>query len=182
MLKIPLPRSNTDAVSRGARWAAFDAEATGRALDGPALDGQKPEARPLTRAEASVLSKRLATLSPWFVVAAQAVVGVLAMLATGWVSGERSMALSALYGAATVVVPGALMARRVTSRLNSNPPVAGAMSVIAWGGIRMVVAVAMLLIAPRMVDHLSWPVMLVTMVVCMQSYLFALSWRGRPGT
>jgi ATP synthase protein I len=37
----------------------------------------------------------------------------------------------------------------------------------------------MLALAPRIVPGLSWPAMLATLVVCMQTYGFALLWRGR---
>ena len=40
-------------------------------------------------------------------------------------------------------------------------------------------SVVMLALAARIVPGLHWPVMLATLVVCMQTYAFALLWRGR---
>jgi ATP synthase protein I len=86
-------------------------------------------------------------------------------------------ALSAAYGAAVVVVPGALMARGATSRLSSMSPVVSAVSMLWWGFVKMALSVAMLVLAARIVPGLVWPAMLATMVLCMLSYWFALLWR-----
>jgi ATP synthase protein I len=45
--------------------------------------------------------------------------------------------------------------------------------------VKIVVSVVMLALAARIVPGLNWPVMLATLVVCMQTYAFALLWRGR---
>ena len=47
------------------------------------------------------------------------------------------------------------------------------------GAIAAPYVVAMLLIAAKVVPQLSWPVLLVTMVVCMKVNWLALLWRGR---
>ena len=54
-------------------------------------------------------------------VAAQAAVGAV-VAAVAWLVGGWIGAVSALYGAAVVAVPGALMARGATSRLSSLSP------------------------------------------------------------
>jgi ATP synthase protein I len=38
----------------------------------------------------------------------------------------------------------------------------------------------MLVLAPRIVPGLLWPALLASMVLCMQSYWFALLWRVPP--
>ena len=48
-----------------------------------------------------------------------------------------------------------------------------------WALVKMGVAVLMLLLAPRIVQPLSWPALLVGLVLCMQVYWLALLWRGR---
>jgi ATP synthase protein I len=45
--------------------------------------------------------------------------------------------------------------------------------------LKIAVAIAMLVIAARVVPQLSWPALLITMVVCMKVNWLALSWRGR---
>ena len=89
------------------------------------------------------------------------------------------MVWSALYGAAVVVVPGALMARGMTSRLSSMSPGASAVSFMLWEMVKIGVSVAMLVLAPRIVQPLSWPALLVGLVVCMKVYWVALLWRRR---
>jgi ATP synthase protein I len=86
---------------------------------------------------------------------------------------------SLLYGAAAVVVPGALMARGMTSRLSSVSPGASAVSFMLWEMVKIGVSVAMLVLAPKLVQPLSWPALLAGLVVCMKVYWVALLWRGR---
>jgi ATP synthase protein I len=45
--------------------------------------------------------------------------------------------------------------------------------------LKIAVSVAMLALAPRFVQPLSWPALLVAMVLCMKVYWLALLWRGR---
>jgi ATP synthase protein I len=113
------------------------------------------------------------------VIAAQAVVGgVVTLLA--WPLGDGSeKAWSALYGAVTAVVPGALLARGMTSRLSSVSPAASAVSFMVWSAVNVGVSALMLALAPRIVQPLSWPALLVAMVLCLKVYWFALLWRGR---
>ena len=61
-------------------------------------------------------------VSPWRVVATQAGVGVAVALLAALLTGRGEVLWSALYGAAVVVVPAALMARGMTSRLTSASP------------------------------------------------------------
>jgi ATP synthase protein I len=113
------------------------------------------------------------------VVAAQAAVGCTVALAAWLWTGDRLVLASSLYGAAVVVVPGALMARGMSSRLSSVSPTAGAVSFMLWEAVKIAVSVLMLMLAPSIVQPLSWPALLVGLVVCMQVYLLALLWR-RP--
>jgi ATP synthase protein I len=82
-----------------------------------------------------------------------------------------------LYGAATAVVPGALMARGMTSRLSSMAPGVSAVSFMLWEFAKIGVSVAMLAVAGRVVQPLVWPALLVGLVVCIKVYWVALLWR-----
>jgi hypothetical protein len=81
-----------------------------------------PPFKPLTREEALALRAKEPPLSPWWVIGVQVAVGVVAALLAAWVTGRQEVAWSVLYGAATVVVPGALMARGMTSSISSASP------------------------------------------------------------
>jgi ATP synthase protein I len=135
--------------------------------------------KPLTREEAEALRKKDPPVSPWRVVLVQAAVGVGVALLAALFTGQPSMGYSALYGAATVVVPGALMARGMTSRLSSMSPGSSAVSFMLWEMVKIAVSVGMLMLAPKLVQPLSWPALLVGLVVGMKVYWLALLWRGR---
>ena len=133
----------------------------------------------LTRAEAADLERRNPLLSPWRVIGAQAILGA-AIAASAWlVSGSASVAVSALYGALVVVLPGALMARGTTSPLSRLSPVTSAVGVLFWATLKMAASVLMLVLAAKVVQPLSWPALLLALFACMQVYWFALLWRGR---
>ena len=132
-----MPRPFLDAVSRGDGRAPLVAR-----FDD---DADEPAIHSLTRAEAEAFQRTHPTLSPWRVVGAQVVLGVLVAAAAGLVAG-RIGAISALYGAAVVFVPGALMARGTTSRLSSLSPAISAASVLWWSFIKIGVSVAMLVL------------------------------------
>ena len=116
-------------------------------------------------------------LSPWRVVTVQAVAGLVCCAAV-WAFTQRSEAAwSALYGVAAVVLPSALLARGMTR--GTRHPLAAAAGFMFWEMLKIGVAIAMLVIAARVVPSLSWPALLVSMVVCIKVNWVALLWRGR---
>jgi ATP synthase protein I len=134
---------------------------------------------PLTRQQAQALRAEHRSGSPWWVVAAQAVLGVVVAGVAWAVTGRVNVMGSALYGAAAVVLPAALMARGMTSRLSSMSPGVSAMSFMTWESVKLGVSIAMLALAPKLVPQLSWPALLVGLVACLKVYWVALLWR-RP--
>jgi ATP synthase protein I len=48
-----------------------------------------------------------------------------------------------------------------------------------WSLVKIGVSVLMLVLAPRVVQPLSWPALLAALVLCIQVYWLALLWRGR---
>jgi len=142
-------------------------------------EAQAPAFKALTREEAQALRAKEPPLSPWRVIGAQVAVGVVAALLAVLFTGRQEVAWSVLYGAATVVVPGALMARGMTSRLSSMSPGASAVSFMLWEMVKIAVSIAMLMVAPRLVQPLSWLALLAGMVLCMKVYWLALLWRPR---
>ena len=134
--------------------------------------------RPLTKEEAQALRAQDPPLSPWRVVGAQVLVGVVLALLVALVTGRSEWSWSLLYGAATVVVPGVLMARGMTSRLSGMNAGTSAVSFMSWELVKIAVSVAMLVLANRIVRPLVWPALLVGLVVCLKVYWVALLWRG----
>jgi ATP synthase protein I len=149
----------------------------------PWADSDDEESRepfkPLSAQEARELAARNPSVSPWRVIAVQAAVG-LVMAALGWLlTGRQGFAWSALYGAATVVMPGALLARGMTSRNSSLAPGVSAVSFMMWEFAKIGCSVAMLLLAPSVVPQLSWPALLAGLAGSISVYWFALAWRVR---
>jgi len=139
----------------------------------------KTPIKPLTREEAQTLVAKNPSISPWRVIAVQAAVGLVMAVLAWLITGKQGLGWSVLYGAATVVVPGALMARGMTSRLTSLAPGVSAVSFMLWEFGKIGVSVVMLALAPKLVPGLSWPALLVALIVCIKVYWVALSWRGR---
>jgi ATP synthase protein I len=161
----------TEMTARGAAQGAVSKRFDDDADDQPT--------KALTYEEAQAWRARHAPLSPWRVVAVQAAIGGMAAAFAGWLSGRPEVMWSALYGAATAVVPGALMARGMTNRLSSLSPGTSAVSVMWWSMVKIGVSIVMLMLAPKLVQPVSWPALLAALVLCMQVYWFALLWRGR---
>ncbi|MGB4115921.1 MAG: ATP synthase subunit I [Polaromonas sp.] len=122
----------------------------------------------LNRQEAQALRERNPALSPWVVLAGQAGGGVVVALAAWLLSGKVSVGWSALYGAMAVVIPGALFARGLMSRVSTINPAAAVTGFFLWEMVKIGLVLAMLFAAPRLVKDLSWPAMLVGLVVTMK--------------
>ena len=87
--------------------------------------------------------------------------------------------LSWMYGALTVVIPAALFARGMTSPAASLNAMTAAMSFATWQGVKWVLAVLLMVLAPRTLPELSWPALLAGLIVTMKVYWLALVW-GKP--
>lgn len=122
----------------------------------------------LSRAEAQALREQNPTLSPWMVLAGQAAGGVVVALVAWWVSGKAAAGWSALYGAMAVVIPGALFARGLMSKVSMINPAAAVTGFFLWEMVKIGLVLAILFAAPKLVKDLSWPAMLVGLVVTMK--------------
>lgn len=147
-------------------------------------DDWKDEARsddfkPLTREEAQALRARLPRLSPWHVIATQALAGLVCVLSAYLLTRSGPAAMSALWGAGVVVVSQAVLARGI-ARFSGASPGTAVFGFMFWEMMKIGVAVALLAMAARVVPDLSWPALLVTMVVCMKVSWIA-AWRGGAG-
>jgi ATP synthase protein I len=134
-------------------------------------DEQDPDAdfKPLTAEEAQRLRERKPLISPWRVIAIQVVAGLLVALAAWGLSGRQSVGWSAGYGALAVVIPSAVFARGLTGRFSSLNAGTAVLGFFLWEMVKLVLSVAMLLAAPRLITELSWPAMLVGLVVTMKA-------------
>jgi ATP synthase protein I len=130
---------------------------------------------PLTAEQAKALREQHPSLSPWWVVVGQVAVGVLVTLIAWAVTGKESVALSTACGSVAVILPAALFARGVTGQFASANAGSAVLGFFVWEFVKIVVTVAVLLASQRLVTNLSWPAMLVGLVVTMKVYWLALA-------
>ncbi len=130
------------------------------------------EFKPLSAEEARQWREQHPALSPWRIVAWQA---VAASLVTGMVwllSGRLDLTGSVGYGALAVVLPAGVLARAMSRQAGAAG--AALAGFFVWELVKIVLTVAMLVAAPKVVPGLSWPAMLAGFVVAMKVYWVAM--------
>ncbi|SCK35745.1 ATP synthase protein I [Variovorax sp. HW608] len=134
-------------------------------------DSPDPEEdyKPLTAEEAQRLRDRKPLISPWRVIAIQVAAGLLVALAAWGLTGRQNLGWSAGYGALAVVLPAAVFARGLTGRFASLNPGTAVFGFFLWEMVKLALTMAMLIAAPRLVVALSWPAMLIGLVVTMKA-------------
>ena len=134
---------------------------------------------PLTPEQAQRLIAQNPSLSVWWVLSAQLVVGVLAAMVAGILTGQGASAWSAFYGCLAVVIPGVLFARGLRSQFSSISAVTAGFGFFVWEAVKIGVSVAMLAAAPRLVADLDWLAMLIGLIVTLKVYWLALGVRRK---
>lgn len=133
---------------------------------------------------------RTPKVSPWRVVVAQIVVGLVSALVWGaiaWMRQKGSLqgemrevleaAGSALFGAIAIALPAALMVRGM-GRLPASQPQAMVAGFLFWELVKIGLSVALLVGAAVSFRWLHWPALLVTLVICTKMNWLALLRRG----
>lgn len=137
-------------------------------------EAEDSDFKPLTAQEAQEWRKRHPAVSVWRLVAAQALMGVLVAMVSWGVSGESRVAWSAGYGALCVVLPAVLFARGMARQQRAVTARLAMVGFFGWELVKIMLTVAMLAAAPRVVAQLSWLALVVGMVVTMKTYWIAL--------
>lgn len=152
------------------------ASSTKQASDSWEGEANEPDFKPLTPEEADQWRARQPVLSVWRLVGIQCLVGVVAAVIVWWLFASDSLAASVLYGAASVVIPTALMAWGMTSstlaRRAAGHVISMFMSFVWWEGVKILLSVAMLWLAPRIVPDLNWLALIAGLVVVLKVYWF----------
>lgn len=133
---------------------------------------------PLTAQEARQLRQKMPLLSVWRVVGVQIIVSAVAALLALWITEKSVVAMSVAYGGLSVVIPAALFARGMTSPVSSVNVGAAVFGFLLWEIVKIGLTLAMLLLAPRVIPEVSWPAMLVGLVLTMKVYWVALGVRS----
>jgi ATP synthase protein I len=106
------------------------------------------------------------------VVSLQAIAGfVVSLVVLGWFG--RAAGISAAYGAIAVIVPAIAMARGLRRHSKVGDPAAALMGFVMWEAVKVLLSVALLLAAPRVVPALNWLALVVGFVVTMKAYWVA---------
>jgi len=138
--------------------------------------------QPLGPEQVLRVRERNPSLSPWRVVAGQAVVGLVAALLAWGFTGRQNVGWSVGYGALAVLLPAAVFARGLTGRFSSLDAGSAAAGFLVWEMVKIALTFALLVAAPRLVVGLSWPALLVGLVLAMKVYWVALAFAPRPKT
>jgi ATP synthase protein I len=142
----------------------------------PETTEEEPPFKPLTAEEARRLREQNPPVSPWWVVGGQVVVGLVVALAAWGITGEQNVGWSAGYGALAVVIPAAIFARGLTGRFSSLNAGTAAVAFMLWEMVKIASSIALLAAAPGLVPGLSWPALLVGLVLTMKVYWVALAY------
>ena len=149
--------------------------------DGAFGEGDLSDIVPLTALQAQALREKHPSVSPWWVVGVQALVGVALSLLFWLVSGNGALGLSAAWGALAVVLPAALFARGITGKFASAHVGSAVAGFFVWEFVKIVVTVATMYMAHRLMGDLRWPAMLASLVITMKVYWLALGYQRRAG-
>jgi len=136
--------------------------------------------KPLSAEEAQALRERQPSVSPWRVVVWQGVVGGVVALVAWGLTGRQNIGWSAAYGALAVVIPAIIFARGLTGRFSSLNAGTAAVGFMAWEMVKIVASIVLLAMAPRWVSALSWPALLIGLVLTMKVYWVALAFKPSP--
>lgn len=138
--------------------------------------------QPLSAEEVRRVREQNPPLSPWWVVAGQAAVGLVAALLAWALTGKQNVGWSVGYGALAVLVPAAVFARGLTGKFASLNAGTAAAGFLVWEMVKVGLTLAMLMVAPSLVVGLSWPALLIGLVLAMKVYWVALAFAPRPKT
>src|SRR6185369_15087828 len=134
---------------------------------------------PLSAQEARKLREQHPPVSPWWVVAGQAGVGLCAALVAWGLTGKQNVGWSTGYGAMAVAIPAAFFARGLTSRFSSLNAGTAAVGFLMWEMVKVASTIALVMAAPKLVRDLSWLAMLVGLILALKVYWVALAFNPK---
>ena len=132
------------------------------------FEAQESQFKPLNAQEAQAWRQRNPQLSVGRLIASQCVVTLL----VAWLIAGAAAGRSAGYGGLAILLPTVVFARA----LGRQATHAGAAiaRLFGWELVKLVLCIAMLAAAPKLVPDLSWLALLVGLIVVMKTYWVAL--------
>lgn len=135
----------------------------------------EPVFKPLSAEEAHVWRQHNPQASPWRVLFLQVFVGALMALTTGLVTGQFNLAASVAWGSVAVVAPAVVFVRALGRQMRRNQPGSALLGLMVWELVKVVLTVALLLVAPKVISDLNWLALVVGFVVTMKVYWLAMA-------
>ena len=127
---------------------------------------------PLSAQEAKVWREKYgwSFVSIWQIVVLQIVVGCVLTAICWAIADDLKMVRSVAYGSLVVVLPSVVFARGVRRASASS----GFRVFLIWELVKLILSVALLLMAPKLVADVDWLALLLSMIVVTKTYWVAL--------
>ena len=142
---------------------------------------QADDFRPLSSEQAAIWREQFPQESVWEVVRFQCWVG-LSVVALAFLTenalGFAGCGLSVLYGVLVVILPAVVCARGLGSKFAVSGVAASVAKFFVWEFAKVALSVSMLMLAPRiLVNELSWPALLVGLILAFKGFWVIVIWR-----
>lgn len=152
----------------------------------PEGDGAEGGFVPLTAEQVQQWRATHPPLPVWPVLLVQALAGLVLVGLLALLGPNRSqLATSALYGVLAAWVPALVFARAELRRRRQAGSALGALTaLLVWEGVKIVLTVALLLAAPKVLAVVHWPALVAGFVLTLKAAWLALAWlsmRRRQG-
>ena len=141
-----------------------------------AIDASDADFKPMSADEAREWRAAQPPMSPWPVVWVQAAAG-LVVVALAWAvsAGKMPVTQSTAYGALAAWLPAVFFARLVARRMRLQANAGSALMALMVGeGIKVVLTVALLLAAPKVLTQVRWLALLAGFVMTIKAAWVAL--------
>jgi ATP synthase protein I len=134
---------------------------------------------PWTKERVLEFRKAEPPVSVWWVVLTQMSVGLMTVF-VAWLLGAKFASMASLgYGSFCVVLPSIIFARGITSKWSSLNPGAAVTGFFLWEFVKVAMTVVMLVMSQSLVDDLSWPMMMLGLIITMKVYWLSFLWQRK---
>lgn len=131
--------------------------------------------KPLSAEEAQAWRQNNPQASPWRVLLLQLGVGALMALLAMLITGQSHLAASSAWGTVAVVIPAMVFVRALSRQMRRKQLHSALVSLFVWELVKVVLTVALLLVAPKVIANLSWFALVAGFVVTMKVYWLAMA-------
>lgn len=140
-------------------------------------EGEEPDFKPLTAEQAAQWRSSQVKLSVWRVVMAQWVAAVVLTAVIYFGFRQVVWAWSAMYGGLAAGLPSAVMAYGLTSsrlaRMLSGLAQTALAGFFLWEAVKVLLTMVLLGLAPALMREISWPALVVGLVVVLKVHWLA---------